>query len=113
MVLLWPVACVIGPSKLPSVLHAVCNAFQHTRLRHRCCRVDAKKAPAGEDPAGAFLVALCCTFYGIGDALGSVPVLVVGGDEVGITEDAMFVDVEAVEFLLGLDPYADRRLEKG
>ena len=47
---------------------------------------------------------------GIGDL--PVPVLVIGCDEVGIAEDSVLVDVEAVELLLGLDPDADGRLER-
>src|ERR671912_115589 len=111
MVLLWPVACVMGPSKLPSMPPVVCN--QHTRPCYRSCRVDAKKHRPEKIRPVPLVVCLRRAFYRVGDAPAPVPVLVVGGDEVGITEDAVFVDVEAVELLLWLDPDADRRLENG
>src|SRR5215203_6207021 len=42
-----------------------------------------------------------------------VAVLVIGCDEIGVSEDTVLVNVESVEFLLGLDPDADDRLERG
>src|SRR5918997_5654072 len=111
MVLLWTVACVMGPSKLPSMPPVVCN--QNTRPCYRSCRVDAKKHRPEKIRPVPLVVCLRRAFYRVGDAPAPVPVLVVGGDQVGITEDAVFVDVEAVELLLGLDPDADGRLEGG
>src|SRR5918997_3425204 len=111
MVLLWPVACVMGPSKLPSMPPVVCN--QNTRPCYRSCRVDAKKHRPEKIRPVPLVVCLRRAFYRVGDAPAPVPVLVVGGDQVGITEDAVLVDVEAVELLLGLDPDADGRLERG
>ena len=52
------------------------------------------------------------TFQRIGDPLAAVAVLVIGCDEVGVAEDSVLVDVEAIELLLGLDPDADGSLER-
>src|SRR5215210_7777586 len=55
---------------------------------------------------------LCGTFYGVRHLPAPVAVLVIGCDEVRIAEDSVFVDVEPVELLLGLDPDTDGRLER-
>src|SRR5918997_3516530 len=59
-------------------------------------------------------LALCRSFDRPLQRIGgsrAVPVLVVGGDEVGVAVDPVLVDVETVEFLVGLDPDADGGLE--
>src|SRR5918994_593904 len=113
MVLLWPVACVTGPSKLSSVPLAVHLYHQHTRRRYRFS-TDVKNTGRRRSGRCQSVFALGCTFWhafhGIGDL--PVPVLVIGCDEVGVAEDSVLVDVEPVELLLGLDPDADGGLER-
>src|SRR5215210_3098420 len=149
MVLLWPVACVMGvPSNLSSVPLAVRILHQDTR-RRQGFGVSMKRHRPGEYPADTKVRPIYSTlrespptkglsranpdawraeglgpsarhtlsgafgdaFHRIGDL--PVPVLVIGCYQVGVAEDSVLVDVEPVEFLLGLDPDTNGRLERG
>src|ERR687898_1920643 len=113
MVLLWPVACVTGPSKLSSVPLAVHLYHQHTRRRYRFS-TDVKNTGRRRSGRCQRVSALGCTFWHAFHRIGDlpVPVLVIGCDEVGVAEDTVLVDIEPVELLLGLDPDADGGLER-
>src|SRR5918998_1291511 len=114
MVLLRAVACVMGASKLPSVPFWVGSSFQHTEVRPE--GAGAKKhRPGSRAPAGARNLSLSGALRGAPHRLRRPPVpvavLVIRGDEVGVTEDPVLVDIQAVELLVGLDPDADGGLE--
>src|SRR5918997_5875127 len=100
------------PPPFPRFLRVV--ASQDTK--HRPGGPGREKAPAGRSPAGAKVLPLGGTFRdalsGAGSGCGAVAVLVVGRDQVGVAEDAVLVDVEAVEFLIRLHPDADGRLQR-
>src|SRR5215203_3037594 len=114
MVLLCPVACVMGPSKLSSVPLALHPVHQYTRrvtdfgwARKNTGRIPSGRCRRVPALSGAFGYAFQWRIWDL-----SVPVLVIGCDEVGVAEDSVLVDVEPVELLLGLDPDADGGLER-
>src|SRR5918993_2211811 len=114
MVLLCPVAWVMGASKPTSVPLVHRLLYQDTEKFHPR-GTGARNAPAGHPPAGAGVLLLSGTLDAldrVGD-LVAVAVLVVGSYEVRVAEDPVLVDVEAVELLVGLHADADGGLERG
>src|SRR5215217_7295029 len=114
MVLLCPVACVMGPSKLSSVPLALHPVHQDTRrvtdfgwARKSTGRIPSGRCRRVPALSGAFGYAFQWRIWDL-----SVPVLVIGCDEVGVAEDSVLVDVEPVELLLGLNPDTDGGLER-